>query len=137
MSDVNNNNIPPQGIPPIPPPTYVYISYDSSTPPLVTDNESDVPPKTWGMAIASMVLGIVALVFCCLPIISGLSGTVGFALSIVSIIKKKDGEKMAIAGLVCSFIALFVVFIVLIVSLLMKIPFIQDNFENLLWNITI
>lgn len=139
MSDSDNNKSSPQGIPPIPPPPqYVFITYDSATPTPVTDNESeiDTPSKKWGMAIASMVLGIVALVLCCLPILSAPCGLVGLVLSLVSLIKKRDGRRMAIAGLACSYIALFVVFIVLIVALLMKIPFIQDNFENLLWNIT-
>lgn len=65
------------------------------------------PQGSKGLAIASMVLGIVALVFsCCLPVITYICALVGVVLGGVSLGKKKGGKGMAIAGLVCSIIAL-------------------------------
>lgn len=60
-----------------------------------------------GLAIASMVLGIVALVLsCCIPYVTFVCALVGVILGGVSLAKKKGGKGMAIAGLVCSIIAL-------------------------------
>lgn len=58
------------------------------------------------MGIASMVLGIVALVCCFIP---GAS-IVGLVLSVIGIVLggvgKKNGVPYAVAGLVCSIVAL-------------------------------
>lgn len=54
-----------------------------------------------GLAIASMVLGIVALVFsCCIYYISIPCAIVGLILGGVSLAKKQPGKGMAVAGLV-------------------------------------
>ena len=67
------------------------------------------------MGIAGMVLGIVALVFCWLWFISLPCAIVGLILSIMAM---KKGEKgMAVAGLVCSIIALAVAVIVTIIAI--------------------
>lgn len=64
-------------------------------------------PKSKGLAVASMVLGIVALVFsCCLPVVTFICALVGVILGAVSLAKKKGGKGMAIAGLVCCIIGL-------------------------------
>lgn len=60
-----------------------------------------------GLAIASMVLGIVSIVFaCCLWYISLVTGIVGLILGIVSIKQNRDGKGMAIAGIIMCAIAI-------------------------------
>lgn len=59
-----------------------------------------------GMAIASMVLGIVALLLsCCVPYVPFVCAFLGVVLGGVALGKKTAGKGMAIAGLVCSIIA--------------------------------
>lgn len=65
------------------------------------------PNEGAGLAIASMVLGIVALVFsCCIYYISIPCAIVGLILGGVSLAKKQPGKGMAVAGLVCSIVSL-------------------------------
>ncbi|MGN0431727.1 MAG: DUF4190 domain-containing protein [Lachnospiraceae bacterium] len=60
-----------------------------------------------GLAIASMVLGIVALVLsCCVPYLPIVLALLAVVLGGVSLAKKKGGKGMAIAGLVCGIIGL-------------------------------
>ena len=60
-----------------------------------------------GMAIASMVLGIVALVLsCCFYYISIPCAIISIILAAVALSKHTDGKGMAIAGLVCSIISI-------------------------------
>lgn len=73
-----------------------------------------------GLAIASMVLGIVSIILMCIPGIcygAWVFAIVGIVLAAVA--KKKAKSGMATAGLVCSIIALalWVVFIIGIVVL--------------------
>lgn len=74
----------------------------------VEQQPTGVPGK--GLGIAGMVLGIVALVFLCINAdVSLVCAIVGLILSIVGMSKaKKAGVKngMAVAGLVCSIVAL-------------------------------
>lgn len=64
------------------------------------------------MGIASLVLGIVAVVFCWIPCVNFLCwilAPVGLALGIVAIVKANKtgkGKGLAIAGTICSGIAL-------------------------------
>lgn len=57
------------------------------------------PQESKGLAIASMILGILSLLICG---IGWILGIVGFILSIVSLANHKGGKGMAIAGLVTS-----------------------------------
>lgn len=60
-----------------------------------------------GMAIASLICGIVGILSCCCCGIGFILGIVGLILAIVS--KGKNGGKMsglAIAGLICSIVAI-------------------------------
>lgn len=60
-----------------------------------------------GLAIASMVLGIVALVVsCCFYYISIPCAIIGIILAGVSLKGQRAGKGMAIAGLVCSIVSL-------------------------------
>ncbi|MFM8311412.1 MAG: DUF4190 domain-containing protein [Ilumatobacteraceae bacterium] len=76
--------------------------------------------KNDGMAIASMVLGIVSLVIPCVGVITGL---IGLVLGIISLGRvqprgERLGRGMAIAGIVCSSIALmlYVGFLLLVLG---------------------
>ena len=71
-------------------------------------NYNQMPTKQGGagFAIASMVLGIIALVFsCCFYFISLPCAVIGLILGAVALAKKTEGKGMAIAGLVCSIIS--------------------------------
>ena len=71
-----------------------------------------------GMAIASMVLGIVAVVLLCVAWISVPAAIVGLILGIVArkkvVAGEAGGQGMATAGIVLSIIALIIVIILLI-----------------------
>lgn len=71
-----------------------------------------------GLAIASMVLGIVSLVTCCCSAYIGLVfAIIGLVLGILY--KKKGGsDGMATAGIVCSIISIVLAVIVIILSVL-------------------
>ena len=60
-----------------------------------------------GMAIASMILGIVSIVLCCIWYISVTSAIVGIVLGILH--NKKNGRcGMSTAGIVCSIIGIVI-----------------------------
>ncbi len=72
-----------------------------------SNNMAQPPQGGSGMAIASMVLGIVSLVLsCCIPYVPFICALIGVILAAVSLSKKLPGKGMAIAGLVCSIISL-------------------------------
>lgn len=79
-----------------------------------TSNEA---PQGKGMAIASMVLGIVSIVLCCIWYISVPCAIIGL---ILGILYNKKGTKsgMATAGIVCSIIAIVLVVLVFILAAL-------------------
>lgn len=65
------------------------------------------PPKpTSGLAIASMVLGIVALVLSCFGWTGVICGVLAVIFGGLGIVSGKGEKGMAIAGLVCGIIAL-------------------------------
>ena len=65
----------------------------------------DVRKKQDGMAIASLVLGIVSLLCCCVGTMGGAIAVAGLVLGIVSLKNEKSG--MAIAGVILCGIGLF------------------------------
>ena len=71
------------------------------------------PPQqgSQGFAIAGMVLGILSLVCCCSGYIALVLGVVGMVLSIVSLVQKRPGKGMAIAGIVCSAVAIVLIIV--------------------------
>lgn len=73
------------------------------------------PKKGSGCAIASLVLGILSLILCCVG--GGIFGIIGVILGIISICRKESGRGMAIGGLVTSGIG-FVMGIFLLVQIL-------------------
>lgn len=70
-------------------------------------NNMQMPPQpTSGLAIASMVLGIIALVLSCFGTVGIICGLLAVILGGCALATKKGGKGMAIAGLVCGIIAL-------------------------------
>ncbi len=70
-----------------------------------------------GMAIASLVLGILGLLIgCCLPWITMIMSVIGLILSIVAIVKLEDGKGTAVGGLVCSIVAIIYAAFMLLVN---------------------
>lgn len=73
--------------------------------------------KSSGLAIASMVCGIVGLVLsCCVPYLPLILGIVGLVLGVVSLRKQAGGKGMAIAGVVCSIITLIPAILMLVMG---------------------
>lgn len=65
--------------------------------------------ESQALAIAGMVLGIISLVCCCSGYIALVIGIVGFILSLIVLLQKKPGKGMAIAGIICSAIAVIMI----------------------------
>ena len=76
-------------------------------------NMQNEQPK--GMAIASMVLGILSLVLaCCVPYVPFVLAVLSVIFASIVLSKKLGGKGMAIAGLVCGLISLIPAIIVVI-----------------------
>ena len=64
------------------------------------DQNNNVPQtESKGLSIASMVLGIIALVLFCIPFVCFPCGIISVILGGVSLAGKKAGKGMAVAGL--------------------------------------
>lgn len=97
----------------VPPPPPLQGSFPPAFPPAFPQSASGHQmaagqAKNDGMAIASMVLGIVSLV---IPCVGAITSLIGLVLGIVSLGRvqprgERLGRGMAIAGIVCSSIAL-------------------------------
>lgn len=96
-NNVNNNvnNYDPQGRMPQQS-QYVYVQQQEHK-------------ESVGLAVASMVLGIISLVLFCIIYVSIPCATIGGILGAISLSTKKGGKGMAIAGLVCSLITIVIV----------------------------
>lgn len=70
--------------------------------------------KQSGLGIASLVIGIVSLVFSCFGL--GFLGIIGFIFSMVAITQKDKGKGTAVAGLITSIIAFLISFFVVVVG---------------------
>jgi hypothetical protein len=65
------------------------------------------PQQSKGLAIASMVCGIIALLFgCCLWRIGWILSILAIVFGAVSMTNKQGGKGMAIAGIVCGVLSL-------------------------------
>lgn len=85
--------------------------------PPVAQQTEEVPQGGKGLSIASMVLGIVAVVFgCCFYYVSIPCGVIGLILGAMSLSKKKAGKGMAITGLVLSIVAIALSIVVIVTA---------------------
>ena len=120
----NGQNNQPQGSP-IPPQQpyqqspYQQQPYQQPIPPMQPPMAPVPPPGPQGgkgLAVASMVLGIISLVCFCWWYISVVAAIIGLILGIVSLRGQKPGRGMAIAGIVTSAIGLVLMVIFLILA---------------------
>lgn len=84
-------------------------------------------PERKGFAIASLVLGILSLVLCC--IYGGFLGILGLIFGIVSLAKKESKMGMAIAGIITSAFGL-VYGILMVMATVMTIQFGIENIDE-------
>lgn len=64
---------------------------------------NQAPKNGGGMAIASLVIGIISFLFvCCGGCFSVVGGVVGLVFGIIVLTQKQNGKGMAIAGLILS-----------------------------------
>lgn len=94
----------------------VYVEVPSQTVQTMAEPGTKAPTGNGspGFAIASMILGILSLLCCCVSAFSLICAIVAIILGIVGIYNKYDGKGMAIAGIVMGSISL-VVFVIIIV----------------------
>lgn len=78
--------------------------------------QNQPPQEGQGMAIAGMVLGIISLVCCCSGYIALVIGIVGFVLSLIVLLQKKPGKGMAIAGIICSAVAVISIVVLMMIG---------------------
>lgn len=81
------------------------------------DQNTNMPQEgSKALSIASMVLGIVAIVLCfCVPWLPLILGIVAVVLGGIALAKKMPGKGMAIAGLVTGLIAVAIYIIVIVI----------------------
>ncbi|MDR1689910.1 MAG: DUF4190 domain-containing protein [Clostridiales bacterium] len=85
------------------------------------------PPKQ-GKAIASLVLGIVSIVICCIPAVPVLASIAGLITGIVSLNKREGGKGMAIAGIILSGIGLLIGIVISIYYILVGVELFNGSF---------
>lgn len=68
-----------------------------------------------GLAIASLVSGIIGLIFCCIGI-GIIPSIIGLILSILSLRKQNTNNSMAVAGLITSLIGIISILILLLIA---------------------
>ena len=82
---------------------------DQPTPAAPPPPQSTTPPpaaaSTNGLAVAALVLGVLALVFFWLPFLGWIPAVLGLVFGLIAL-QRPDGRGMAMAGAVCSGIAL-------------------------------
>lgn len=70
-----------------------------------------------GLAIASMVLGILSILCCCfIGYWSLILSLTGIVLGIIALVKDYAGKGMAVAGVICSGISIVLILILIIIS---------------------
>ncbi|ADL52762.1 DUF4190 domain-containing protein [Clostridium cellulovorans] len=79
-------------------------------------NQNGYQNESKGLAIASMILGIVSVVTSCLWFVAGPCGLIGLILGIVSKVKKQGGSGFSTAGIILSVIGLIICLVLLILG---------------------
>ena len=96
------------------------------------DSYNAVENPSKAFAITSLVLGIVSIPFICCTWIGLIIGIAGLVFGILSITRKENAKGMAIAGIVCSSIAIVVIVIILIIAALNPSPKMSEDEINAL-----
>lgn len=92
--------------------TYTHDMYTQNT---QTESYNEPPQKqSAGLSIASMVIGIIALICICFPYVGIVFAIIGLVLGIIVLVKHKPGKGFAIAGVVMSALSLIVCILALI-----------------------
>lgn len=81
-------------------------------------NNFDAPSTngTNGLAIGSLVVGIISIVIsCCSPIVGIICGIVGIVLAVCA--NKKGATGMAKAGMICSIVGIVVAIVIWVLAL--------------------
>jgi hypothetical protein len=101
------------GFPPSPPPENAPAGTDPPAPPQYPQFAPPPTKKGSGLAVAALVLGIIALVFCWIPFLNVLSiilGLVGLGLGVPALIGalrgSRTGKGMAVAGVVLAVVSI-------------------------------
>lgn len=84
--------------------------------PFTVDNENNTPKKgnLKGLAVASMIIGIVSIVLSLTIYFSIPLAIISIILGIIALVKKADGKEKAIAGIICSAVGIILVIIMLV-----------------------
>ena len=93
-------------------------------------NQGPAVPDRKGMAVASLVLGIISVVLFCVWYLSLPCAVVGLILGILSL--KSSGRGMAIAGLVLSIIAI-AIFVVMLILAAIGLSILNDAASGFNW----
>lgn len=93
-------------------------------------HQQELQNKT-GLAIASLVLGIISILCCCFGL-GWIFGIIGLALGIVSLVQKKGGKGMAIGGIVTGALSLLgtIILVIYVVVIINTIGVHFDEFGN-------
>lgn len=84
---------------------------------------NQIPKKNNDLAIASLVFGIISLLSCWIIIVPIITGIIGVITGCISIIKKRKGQNIAIAGIALSILCLLIgifIFILFIIGTLVS-----------------
>ena len=90
------------------------------------------PDGNMGLSVASMVLGIIALLICCIYPVALILGIISLVLGIIALKSETVGGKgMAIAGMILSVIVIFSAAVLLLLALITGsgITFITELFD--------
>ncbi len=93
---------------------YYEKSVQATSPQNNIEHYVDEPEPSKGLAIASLVCGIVSIVFCCTSWIGGLVGIAGLITGILAKSKRQGGSGMSTAGIICSVIGILLSIIMLV-----------------------
>lgn len=117
--------------PPVQPPYEQQPVMQPPVPPVMPPMPPMQPQDNKGLAIASMVLGIVALVFsCCLYYIAIPCAVVGIILGVLNLTKHGANRNMAIAGIIMSAVAVVIAIVVIILAAAFMTSFPWQEYLN-------
>ena len=94
----------------------------------MTENSKTEQSASQGLAITSLVLGILAIITCPVPYISIVLGVIAIILGAVSV--KTKGRKKAISGIVTGSVGVVLAILVVVMSLV-ALPALQKNQRDL------